>query len=356
MNKPRRFIRRIGLGLAFGAMLAGQAMAAEPAAEWQASGHYFDWTSPLPENHGRKVKIFYVCAGETNKPTMVLVHGFPTSSFDFHPMFDLLKADYHVCTLDFPGFGVSDKPSDGFVYSLSQDAQLIWDFVSKILSVKEFSLFSHDRGDSVALRFLQLYQAAAPRPFRITQQFLTNANLYLPLANLTQFQKAMLNPATSALAVKRVTPERLAAGMGETQYSPPLPPNDPEVLALTYNFAYQDGVRVIPGTIQYLNERKKFEVGFLASLAKSDVPVTLIWGMHDMVSPVRVANYVWGSTLLTRKAPASYWLVPCANHYLLHDQPQAIAALMRAELDHHGSAAPSNLTTDVCAPVLVDRH
>jgi pimeloyl-ACP methyl ester carboxylesterase len=337
-------------------MLAAPAMAAEPAAEWQAAGQYFEWTSPLPENHGRTVKIFYVCAGETNKPAMVMVHGFPTSSFDFRPMFDLLKADYRVCTLDFPGFGVSGKPSDGFVYSLSQDAQLLWDFVTKILSVKQFILFSHDRGDSVALRFLQLYQAASPGPFYITYQFLTNANLYLPLANLTQFQKAMLNPATSAFAVSRATPERLAGGIGETQYSPPLPPNDPEVLALAYNFAYQDGVRVIPGTIQYLNERKQFEVGFLASLVKSDVPVTLIWGMHDMVSPVRVANYVWSSTLLSRGAPASYWMIPCANHYLLHDQPEAIAALMRAELDHHGPAAPSNLTKDVCAPVLVDRH
>jgi pimeloyl-ACP methyl ester carboxylesterase len=344
------------LGLAFGALLAGQAVAAEPAAEWQASGRYFDWTSPLPENHGRKVKIFYVCAGETNKPTMVMVHGFPTSSFDFRPMFDLLKADYHICTLDFPGFGVSDKPADGFVYSLMQDAQLLWDFVTNVLSVKEFILFSHDRGDSVALRFLQLYQAADPKPFRITHQFLTNANMFLPLANLTRFQKAMLNPMTSAIAVRRATPERLAAGLGETQYSPPLAPNDPEVQALTYFFTYQDGVRVIPATIQYLNERKKFEVGFLASLAKSDVPVTLIWGVHDTVSPVRVANYVWSSTLLTREAAASYWLVPCANHYLLHDQPRAIAALMRTELDHTGPANPANLTTDACSPVLVDRR
>lgn len=345
-----------GLGLASATMLAGPVVAAEPAAEWQAAGHYFDWTSTLPENHGRKVKIFYVCAGAENKPTMVMVHGFPTSSFDFRPIFDLLKADYRVCTLDFPGFGVSDKPADDFVYSLTQDAQLLWDFVTKVLSVKEFILFSHDRGDSVALRFLQLYQAASPKPFRITHQFLTNANMYLPLANLTRFQKAMLNPMTSAMAVKRATPERLAAGLGETQYSPPLPPNDPEVRALVYNFAYQDGTRVIPATIKYLNERKQFEVGFLASLGASDVPVTLIWGMHDMVSPVRVADYVWSSTLRSRQAPASYWLVPCANHYLLHDQPQAIAALIRAELDKYRPAAPANLSTDVCAPVLVDRH
>jgi len=339
-----------------GGMGAGTAVTRGPAADWQAAGGYFDWVSPLPENHGRSVRIFHVCAGDPGKPTIVMVHGFPTSSFDFRPMFDLLKADFHVCALDFPGFGVSDKPQDRFVYSLSQDAQLIWDYVTKVLAVKKFILFSHDRGDSVALRFLQLYQAAATKPFEITHQFLTNANMYLPLANLTKFQTTMLDPVHSVVAVRRTTPGQLAAGLGETQYTPPLAANDPEVEALRDNFAYQDGVKVIPATIQYLNERKKFEDGFLASLRASDVPVTLIWGMHDMVSPVRVADHVWSSALATRAAPASYWLVPCANHYLLHDQPEAIAALMRAELAHRGPAAPANLTSEACSPVLVERH
>jgi pimeloyl-ACP methyl ester carboxylesterase len=356
MKGLRHFIHRWVLVPAFVALSAGTAAAAEPAQQWQASGRYFDWVSPLPENGSRSVKVFYTCAGQLDRPTVVMVHGFPTSSFDFRPMFDMLKPDFHVCTLDFPGFGVSDKPGDGFVYSLSQDAQLLWDFVSRVLALKAFVLFSHDRGDSVALRFLQLYQSVGVKPFAITHQFLTNANLYLPLANLTEFQKSMLDPATSAIAASRTTPQRLAAGLGESQYSPPLPLSDPEVQALTYNFAYQDGIRVIPGTIQYLNERRKFEVGFLASLSASDVPVTLVWGVHDMVSPVRVANHVWSSALAQRAAPASYWLAPCANHYLLHDQPEAIAALMRAEMNQGSPTAPANLAKDVCAPVLVERH
>ena len=57
------------------------------------------------------------------------------------------------------------------------------------------------------------------------------------------------------MAVKSLSPERLAIGMGATLYSPPLKPEDPEVRALAYNFAWQDGIQVIPSTIQYLNER-----------------------------------------------------------------------------------------------------
>ncbi|RTL62141.1 MAG: alpha/beta hydrolase [Hyphomicrobiales bacterium] len=338
------------------AALPAPTLAASPAEEWAKVGKFFTWQSSLPENKDRPVKVFYVCVGEETKPSMLLVHGFPTSSFDFRPLMAALEKDYRICTFDFPGYGMSDKPAAPYRYALGEDARLIWDFVTKVMPMKEFVLFSHDRGDSVALNFLQLYQAASPAPFKIAHQILTNANMYLPLANLTDFQKAMLNPATSAAAVQRTTPEALAVGMGATQYTPPLQPNDPEVRALAYNFAAQNGVTVIPATIQYLNERKQFEVTFLEALAKSDVPVTLIWGAHDMVSPLRVADHVWSTALGGRAAPASYWLVPCANHYLVHDQPYDIAAILRSELGAAPKTAPQNLNTEGCSPVLVRRH
>jgi len=337
-------------------MLCADLFAAEPAEEWRMSGKYFTWTSSLPENAGKQLQVFYTCQGDAVRPAIVMLHGFPTSSFDFKPLMLALQSDYRVCTLDFPGYGVSDKPQPPYRYSLGEDAKLVWDFVTSVVPMKEFVLLSHDRADSVALNFLQLYQAAANPPFRITHQILMNANMYLPLANLTEFQKAMLDPRTSAIAVQRVSAERLATGLGASQYSPPLPPNDPEVLALKYNFVFQDGVTVIRATIQYLNERKLLEVSFLDTLSKSDVPATLIWGMHDMVSPARVADYVWQTALKSRKAAASYWLAPCANHYLVHDQPQDIARLVRLSLEREQPSAPHNLTAEACAPVLVDRH
>jgi len=332
------------------------ALANSPAEQWHASGRYFIWQSSLAENQGVPVKIFYRCEGDETKPAIVLVHGFPTSSFDFRPLIADLKNDFRVCTFDFPGYGMSDKPGAPYRYSLGEDARLIWDFVTEIVALKEFVLFSHDRGDSVALNFLQMYQAGSNPPFRITHQFLTNANMYLPLAHLTDFQKAMLDPVISATAVKQVTAERLATGIGATQYSPPLGPDDPEVRALAYAFAWQDGTQVIPATIQYLNERKQFEVDFLRALEKSDVPATLIWGAHDMVSPLRVANYVWTSSLKSRAAPASFWIAPCANHYLVHDQGGEIAAIVRNELSGAPKSAPANLGEAACSPVLVDRH
>jgi hypothetical protein len=153
----------------------------------------------------------------------------------------------------------------------------------------------------------------------------------------------MLDPATSIVAVGRMTSKRLDVGIGTSQYSPPLGPDDPEVRAMTFNFARQDGVQVIPETIQYLKECKKLEVSFLEALSRSAVPITLVWGVHDMVSPIRVADYVWSAALKSRNAPADYWLIPCTNHYLAHDQAQDIARVIRLALGQERSPAPHNL-------------
>jgi pimeloyl-ACP methyl ester carboxylesterase len=319
--------------------LAQDSAASDLATEWKASGQYFSWQSSLPENQGKPVQIYYTCLGDQTKPAMLMVHGFPTSSFDFRLLSQELKGDYRMCMLDFPGYGYSDKPVGSYRYSLKDDAELLWHFVTRIVPMREFSLLSHDRGDSVSLALLALYQAsfsqgAAEPPFRITQQYILNGNVYLPLANLTDFQKRMLDPATSAAAVKAVSPALLAAGLGSTTHTPALKPDDPDVRAMAA-------------------QRKEMEVTYLQVLARSAIPVTLIWGLHDMIAPVRVADYLWETSLKSRKAAGAYWMVPCGNHYLQHDQPVAIAGIIRAAIGKPGQAAPFNLNGEGCSPVLV---
>jgi len=321
--------------LALTACLA-MAQTSDLAEKWKASGQYFEWKS---------LQIFYTCLGDASKPAILMLHGFPTSSFDSHALAENLQSDYHVCTFDFPGYGLSDKPAGDHKYTLADDADLASYFALNVVQMRDFALFAHDRGDSVALALIEKNP-----PLHISHLFLTNGNMHLPLANLTDFQKRMLDPATSPNIVKQMSAPILAAGMGNTTFTPPLKPSDPEVAALAYFFAYQSGIQVMPQTIQYLNERKQFENRFLEALAKSPIPTTIIWGVHDMISPVRVADYVWNTALKNRKAPGSYWLMPCANHYLQHDQPDAIATIVRLT---RPQSAPYNLSSDSCAPVLV---
>lgn len=335
-------------------LLAGMlsAQTADLAEGWRSGGQYFSWQASAA-NGAKTLQIFYACFGDAGKPSILMLHGFPTSSFDYRLLSGELKGDYRVCTLDFPGYGFSDKPAGGYQYTLKDDAELVRYFVKNVAKFGDFALYSHDRGDSVALNFLQLNGGGAGDGFKVTQLFLTNGNMYLPLANLTEFQKRALNPATSAAAVKNMTPELLAGGMGATTFTPALLPGDPEVKGLATNFAYQNGVAVIPETIQYLNERAKFETSFLESLAKSSVPVTVIWGVHDMVSPVRVPEYVWSQYLQKRPVSGAFWIAPCGNHYVQHDQSLVVAQIVRTTLGGKKYAAPANLSGDFCAPVLV---
>ena len=113
--------------------MSAQTPSSDLAENWRASGKYFTWTSPLPENQGRTVQVFYTCIGDAAKPTVMMLHGFPTSSFDFRLLAHELEPDFRSCMLDFPGYGLSDKPLAGYRYTLTDDAQLVWHFVTKVV-------------------------------------------------------------------------------------------------------------------------------------------------------------------------------------------------------------------------------
>jgi pimeloyl-ACP methyl ester carboxylesterase len=158
---------------------------------------------------------------------------------------------------------------------------------------------------------------------------LTNANIYLPLANLTGFQKALLDPTVARSTARATTPEMLAAGMGATTFMPRRDAADPEIAALAHCFAHNDGIAVLPDTIQYLNERAADETTWLQALSTNDANTTLVWGMHDNVSPVRVANYVWQEFLRNKPGRNRYWILPTADHYLQCDAPAQLAQVIR---------------------------
>lgn len=89
--------------IAFARPAAAQAPVSDLVEQWRGEGRYFPWVSTLPENAGRTVQVFYTCHGDAQKPAIVMVHGFPTSSFDFRLPARELSVDYRVCMLDFPG-------------------------------------------------------------------------------------------------------------------------------------------------------------------------------------------------------------------------------------------------------------
>jgi pimeloyl-ACP methyl ester carboxylesterase len=210
---------------------------------------------------------------------------------------------------------------------------------------------AHDRGDSVAL--IHAANAAEGRAgVALEHLMLSNANIFLPLSNLTDAQRLMLhNPEL----LVQLTPEVLAAGMGAATFTPPRGPEDPEVEALAATFAHDDGIAVLHDTIQYLVERSVDEQAWLRSLAATPLPTTVIWGMYDTVSPIRVATHVWHEHLMFKPGRNALYLIPGANHYLQNDRADAFVETVLHTLDSPDDIAPGALSEAVDAPVLVDR-
>jgi pimeloyl-ACP methyl ester carboxylesterase len=183
---------------------------------------------------------------------------------------------------------------------------------------------------------------------------LTNANIFLPLANLTPFQKALLDPSTARSAAAKVTPATLAAGMGAFTFLPRRTLDDPEIAAIAKCLAHNSGVQVLPDTIQYLNERSRDETKWLKTLSHLPVGTSLVWGLHDNVSPLRVANFVWEAFLKEKPGRNRYWIVPSADHYLQCDAPKELAEIIR--LTVKGDDLPlQTLGARSDGPVLVDQ-
>lgn len=301
------------------------------ALDWCQAGDYFSWESSLPENAGfEPLNIFHVCQGNPDDPAVLMIHGYPTSSFDYADLVQALSEDYYVCALDTPGYGFSDKPKNGYEYSIYDDARLVDKYIREVIGLEEFALLTHDKGDSVGLALLQIYQTYDERPYTIEHHFITNGNIYLPLAQLTAGQKALLSPTLGPLLSSLVSGDMLASGIADQVFARQL--RQSEIDAYASIFDYQDGNAVQHDIIKYLNERTENEVAWLETLERSDVPATITWGELDAVAPVAVPDHVWAEYLQDRDAPAAYWRIPCADHYLQVDEPELIADILRATL------------------------
>lgn len=118
------------------------------------------------------VSIFYREAGSKEKPSVLLLHGFPTSSHMFRDLIPLLADEYHVIAPDYPGFGYSAQPSpDAFDYTFDNLADTVEAFVETI-GLAHYALYMQDYGGPIGLRL------AARQPSKVTALVIQNANAY----------------------------------------------------------------------------------------------------------------------------------------------------------------------------------
>ena len=116
--------------------------------------------------------IFYREAGPRDAPTILLLHGFPTSSHMFRDLIPLLADRYHLVAPDYPGFGYSSRPAqEAFAYTFDHLTDVVDDF-TRLIGLKRYALYMQDYGGPVGLRL------ATRHPERVTALLIQNANAY----------------------------------------------------------------------------------------------------------------------------------------------------------------------------------
>ena len=118
------------------------------------------------------VNIFYREAGDKNKPVILLLHGFPSSSHTYRNLMNDLSGDFRLIAPDYPGFGQSSTPSPSdYTYSFDNFSLTISHLIDA-LELKKFVLYMHDYGGPVGFRI------ASQRPELIQALIVQNANAY----------------------------------------------------------------------------------------------------------------------------------------------------------------------------------
>jgi pimeloyl-ACP methyl ester carboxylesterase len=134
-------------------------------------------TREIPVTHHRiekidGINIFYREAGSKDKPSVLLLHGFPTSSHMFRNLIPALADDYYVVAPDYPGYGQSDMPDrKSFTYSFDRYGELV-DHLLEKLGIKRYAMYVMDYGAPVGWRL------ALKHPDRVTALIVQNGNAY----------------------------------------------------------------------------------------------------------------------------------------------------------------------------------
>jgi pimeloyl-ACP methyl ester carboxylesterase len=263
--------------------------------------------------------------GEDAAATPVLVlHGFPSSAFDFADAIDRIAAGRRVVALDFPGFGLSCKPVD-HGYSLFEQADVVLE-IARAVGLERAHVWAHDMGTSVATELLARRERQLC-PLGIESLTLMNGSVHVELAHLTLGQKVLRSPLGNVFARlnSRTTFERqLRRTFGRE-------PEEATLHAMWDLLSRDDGAARLPVTIGYVTERKRFRRRWIGALERFDRPLLVAWGRRDPVAVMAIAEKLAEGT-----AGARFETWDDLGHWPQVEDPPRVAATVSAFWDALG--------------------
>jgi pimeloyl-ACP methyl ester carboxylesterase len=275
----------------------------------------------IEEVDGRKLFVRRR-GGGGDEPLLLFLHGFPSSSYDWRPLFELRDAGEATLAFDFLGFGLSEKPRD-HVYTLARQADAVEELVRRAGSPPVF-VVGHDMGTSVATE-LMARDLRGELGTQMTGALLFNGSMLLHLAKPTLGQSLLRSRLGSLFA--RLTNERSFRAQFSRVFSSERPLSAEEAADQWSLISHEGGQHIAHLTINYMSERERFTDRWHGAIRDWPKPLTLAWGMQDPVARVEVLE-----GLRALRPGVETIELPGAAHYPQIEQPEAISAALDAAL------------------------
>lgn len=280
------------------------------AAEWEALGRRI----PFGDHHVYVVDL-PATGAEKHEPLLV-VHGFPTSSFDFAPVVPPLQSERRVVAVDLLGFGFSDKPDAPYTMGMQADVVMA---CAADAGLRSFALLTHDMGDTVGGELLAR-QSEGRWDVEVTARVVTNGSIYIEMANLTAGQQLLLSlpdeaigddlaPGAGGLAVS------LAATMSESSTGARASLGEHAAL-----ICRGGGNRMLARTIRYIEERRRSQDRFTGAIERHPSRLGIVWGSEDPIAVVAMAD-----RLAAARPDAALHVLDGVGHYPMIEAPERFA-------------------------------
>jgi pimeloyl-ACP methyl ester carboxylesterase len=272
----------------------------------------------------------YVRRREGEGPLLLLLHGFPSSSYDWRELLEL-RPGRAALALDFLGFGLSEKPRD-HVYSLAWQADAVEELVRRAGSPPVFAV-GHDMGTSVATE-LMARDLRGELEIDLTGALLFNGSMLLHLSKPTVGQRLLRSPLGPAFA--RLTSERSFRAQFSRVFSPEHPLSTEEAADQWALLAHNGGQRIGHKLVHYMAERERFTERWHGAIRDWPGPLTFTWGLKDPVARTAVLD-----GLRELRPGAEVLELPELAHYPQIEDPTQIAASLDRALAIAAEAAAS---------------
>ena len=245
-----------------------------------------DWRAQSQAFHFRGHTIRYWTAGDTQAQPLLLIHGFPSASWDWHRLWAPLAERYRLIACDMLGFGYSAKPR-GHAYSLLEQADLQQALLAHLGEQRAVHVLAHDYGDSVAQELIARHQEGR---LQLASCVFLNGGLFPETHHPVRVQKLLLGPLGPLLG--RLFSRRKLAQSFARIFGPHTQASEAELDALWQLVAYNNGPAVMHRLIRYMPERRQQRQRWVAAMQATTLPMRVINGAFDPISGAHmVARY-----------------------------------------------------------------